>query len=126
MAISVFHLFSIGIGPSSSHTVGPMRAARKFILHLESEGLLIKTQGIKVDLYGSLALTGKGHATDLALMIGLEGISPEDADPALVPIQIEKIRINKSIKLLNKQEIPFEEGTQILFHYDKQLPYHPN
>lgn len=126
MAISVFHLFSIGIGPSSSHTVGPMRAARKFVLHLESESILTKTHSVKVDLYGSLALTGKGHATDLAILLGLTGMSPEDADPEQVPIQVENIRTSKSLNLLGKHTIPFEEGKHLFFHYDKQLPYHPN
>lgn len=126
MAISVFHLFSIGIGPSSSHTVGPMRAARKFVLHLESDGILIQTHSVKVDLYGSLALTGKGHATDIAILLGLEGTNPEDIDPNQVPSNVENIRTHNSLKLLGTHQIPFIESQHLLFHYDKQLPYHPN
>lgn len=126
MAISVFHLFSIGIGPSSSHTVGPMRAARKFVLRLESEGILTKTHAVKVDLYGSLALTGKGHGTDTAILVGLEGLIPEEADPSQLPFQVENIRTQKSLKLLGQKDIYFEENKHLLFHYDKQLPYHPN
>lgn len=126
MAISVFHLFSIGIGPSSSHTVGPMRAARKFVLHLQNENILNKIHSIKVDLYGSLALTGKGHATDLAILLGLEGQSPENVDPNLAPIQVEQIRSRQLLNLLGIHQIHFEESSQLIFHYDKQLPYHPN
>ena len=126
MAISVFDLFSIGIGPSSSHTVGPMRAARQFVLNLEREGLLDKTGAVKCDLYGSLALTGKGHSTDLAVMLGLEGESPEGVDPNQVESKIEYIRTHHTINLLGKRVVPFEEKTQLVFHYDKQLPFHPN
>lgn len=126
MAISVFNLFSIGIGPSSSHTVGPMRAARQFVLNLENSGLLSKTHHVKVDLYGSLALTGKGHATDLAILLGLEGQTPEEADPNQVIVRIDQIRNHKKLYLLGKLEVSFEESQQLLFHYDKQLPYHPN
>lgn len=126
MAISVFNLFSIGIGPSSSHTVGPMRAARLFVLDLEKKNFLTSTRTIKVDLYGSLALTGKGHATDLAILLGLEGETPEGTDPNTVQNRIEKIRQGHSLNLLGKQKVVFEESSQLLFHYDKQLPYHPN
>lgn len=126
MAISVFNLFSIGIGPSSSHTVGPMRAAHLFVSNLEKAGHLTHTNSIKVDLYGSLALTGKGHATDLAIMLGLQGETPESIDPNEVQNLVHLIRTNKSLNLLGKKIIPFIEDTSLLFHYDKQLPYHPN
>lgn len=126
MAISVFNLFSIGMGPSSSHTVGPMRAARQYILNLEKAGLLPKVALVKVDLYGSLALTGKGHATDIAIMLGLEGETPEGIDPNTVKQRIETIRHNRQINLMGKQPSPFIENDQLIFHYDKQLPYHPN
>ena len=126
MTISVFNLFSIGIGPSSSHTVGPMRAAKQFILKLENEGLLQGTKSIKADLYGSLALTGKGHGTDLAILLGLEGETPEGIDPNIVQDQVAKIRAMKGLNLLKKNIISFDEKTDLLFHYDKQLPYHPN
>ena len=91
MAISVFNLFSIGIGPSSSHTIGPMRAARLFLQLLEASPFWDKTGIIKVDLYGSLALTGKGHSTDIALMLGLEGETPEGIDPDNIKKLIEII-----------------------------------
>ena len=126
MAISVFHLFSIGMGPSSSHTVGPMRAARQYILNLEKAGLLPKVAQIKVDLYGSLALTGKGHATDIAILLGLEGETPEGIDPNTVKTRIENIRKSQKNNLLGQFPISFIENEHLLFHYDKQLPYHPN
>lgn len=126
MAISAFNLFSIGIGPSSSHTVGPMRAARKFVLHLEKEGLLEKTHHIKIDLYGSLALTGKGHGTDLAVLLGLEGETPEGIDPDQIQSKLEDIRSSHTLNLLGRHKVPFDEVTQLVFHYDKQLPFHPN
>lgn len=129
MFISVFDLFSIGIGPSSSHTVGPMRAAHQFILQLMQLKLSSQVQRVVMDLYGSLALTGKGHATDLAVLLGLEGFTPEKVDPNEVQPRIEEIRREKRIFLGGKQEnhpILFEESSDLLFHYDKQLPYHPN
>ena len=126
MAISVFNLFSIGIGPSSSHTVGPMRAARQFMLDLEAAGLLPATIVVKADLYGSLALTGKGHATDVAILLGLEGETPDGIDPNEIKKRIEIIRHSKHINLLGMKRIAFEEEKHLLFHFDKQLPYHPN
>jgi len=126
VAISVFHLFSIGIGPSSSHTLGPMRAARVFALALQTAGFLEKVKSIKVDLYGSLALTGKGHATDIAILLGLEGEVPEDIDPSKIKEKIEKIRNNCKISLLKTHEISFVEEKNLIFHKDKKLPYHPN
>lgn len=127
MAISVFNLFSIGIGPSSSHTVGPMRAARQFVLNLEKEGLLPQVHRIKTDLYGSLALTGKGHGTDLAILLGLEGERPEEIDPNQVHPKVDHIRQTRTLNLLGKKLIDFDESSEgLLFHYDKQLPFHPN
>lgn len=126
MAISVFNLFSIGVGPSSSHTVGPMRAARQFLVNLEKSNLLKATASVKVDLYGSLALTGKGHSTDLAILLGLEGETPEDVNPEQMIEKVEEIRKNHLINLLKQKLIPFFENEQLIFHRDKQLPYHPN
>jgi len=126
MGISVFDLFSIGIGPSSSHTVGPMRAARRFLTLLQENQLLADIQSIKVDLYGSLALTGHGHGTDLAIMLGLEGDSPESVDPAGIEHRIEHIRSSGQLMLDKKWQIPFRDGQELVFHKDKQLPYHPN
>lgn len=126
MAISTFDLFSIGIGPSSSHTVGPMRAARLFMEALEKAELLNRVVRLKSDLYGSLALTGKGHATDLAIMLGLSGETPEGIDPNRIKEKIEKIRSNKILRLFDKKAIDYFEDRDLIFHYDKQLPYHPN
>lgn len=126
MAISVFDLFSIGIGPSSSHTVGPVRAARKFMLDVETKMALKNIVRLKIDLYGSLALTGMGHGTDLAVMLGIEGYTPQGVDPNKIKEIVGKIRSNKEIDLLAKQKIAFDEATDLIFHKDKQLPYHPN
>ncbi len=126
MAISVLDLFSIGIGPSSSHTVGPMRAARRFVLDLQSKQLLSKLVHLRVELYGSLALTGKGHATDLAILLGLQGYTPEGVDPDQAPLIVQKARDKHKISILNEHPISFTEPEDLVFNYDKVLPYHPN
>lgn len=126
MSISVFDLFSIGIGPSSSHTVGPLRAARKFVTKAESLNLLEKTGSLKVDLYGSLALTGKGHATDIAIILGMQGMAPETVDPDAVEKNVESVRNSTSIPLAGSKHVPFEEEKHLFFHKEKTLPYHPN
>lgn len=126
MAISIFNLFSIGIGPSSSHTVGPMRAARRFALALQENDLMSFTERLVIDLYGSLALTGKGHGTDRAVLLGLSGHTPEGINPDAVPEIVKEIRINKAINLLNQRPLSFKESTDLIFHPDKVLPYHPN
>lgn len=126
MSISVFDLFSIGIGPSSSHTVGPLRAANKFIKELEARNLLESTSSVVIDLYGSLALTGKGHGTDIAVLLGLEGETPEHINPDSVSERISYIRKTSTLNLFAKKKIPFVESKNLLFHMDKQLPYHPN
>lgn len=126
MAISTFHLFSIGIGPSSSHTVGPMRASLTFIREADKRDLIKQAARIKIDLYGSLALTGKGHGTDLAVMLGLIGETPDGVDPNQVIPIIESIRNEKTLNLLGKHSIAFDEVKDLLFHKEHQLPYHPN
>lgn len=126
MAISAFNLFSIGIGPSSSHTVGPMRAARLAMLNCQKQGVLGQANHVKVDLYGSLALTGKGHATDMALTLGLAGETPEGTDPSLIQSKMEEIRKTGKILLLGEHQVAFLPEENIIFHRDKQLPYHPN
>jgi L-serine dehydratase len=103
-----------------------MRAARQFIQNLLKEGLLDKTCAVKTDLYGSLALTGKGHATDLAILLGLEGEAPEGIDPNAVQPRVGRIRAEHTLNLAGKKYIAFDEASHLLFHYDKQLPYHPN
>ena len=126
MTLSVFDIFKVGIGPSSSHTMGPMRAAREFVLGLERDGLLEKTQQIAVRLYGSLALTGAGHGTDRAILAGLEGAEPETVDPDSIDPLLQRIRATGRIKLLGRHEIPFDEPMQLLFMYHERLPRHSN
>lgn len=126
MTVSVFDLFSIGLGPSSSHTVGPMRAAKQFACLLESSNSLPLIDYLVVDLYGSLALTGKGHSTDRAILLGLQGHTPEGVDPNHVNDLVQTIREKQQLKVNGHLIIPFHESSQLLFHYDKQLPFHPN
>lgn len=126
MFISVFDLLSIGIGPSSSHTVGPMRAAHAYLLELKEHEFFYHTSRIKVELYGSLALTGIGHKTDEALLMGLAGHLPESIDPEKIPGDLKKIRKQKKIALLGEYLISFDERRDLLFHKDKVVPYHSN
>lgn len=126
MTVSVFDLFSIGIGPSSSHTVGPMRAARQFLQLLDEKRILKNAASIKVELFGSLGLTGKGHSTDIAILLGLQGERPEQVNPAHVMDMIAAIRTSKQIKLLNLYQIPFNEQKDLCFYRGKRLPYHSN
>ena len=124
--ISVTDLYTIGIGPSSSHTVGPMRAAKRFVDRLNSEDLLLKTDRVLVELYGSLALTGHGHATDMAILLGLSGKRPSAVDPEEVQPLIAKIRTSGSISLNGAHAIPFFEDQSLLFLKDELLPEHSN
>lgn len=126
MAISTFNLFSIGIGPSSSHTVGPMRAALTFMNEAVNRQLLSKAGRIKIDLYGSLALTGKGHGTDLAILLGLSGETPEGIDPNSVQEKVTTIRNERKLFLMHQHQVAFDEEKDLLFHRNQQLPYHPN
>ena len=98
MSLSVFDVFKIGIGPSSSHTMGPMNAARCFVELLAVRGLLERTAEISAQLYGSLALTGRGHCTDRAILLGLEGASPDTIDPALIEPALQRIRASGRIR----------------------------
>ena len=125
MAISVFDLFSIGIGPSSSHTVGPMRAAAQFVANLEEEGLLADVARVKTDLYGSLGATGKGHGSDKAVMLGLEGELPESVDTDSVDTRLEAIRGNRQINLLG-HSVAFNEKKDLIMHRRESLPFHSN
>ncbi|HEY4576200.1 MAG TPA: L-serine ammonia-lyase [Thermoanaerobaculia bacterium] len=126
MAISVFDLFTIGIGPSSSHTVGPMRAARRFAERLEHEGLLDRAARVRVELFGSLALTGKGHGTDRAVLMGLEGETPEEIDPDGVIPRLEAIRQEGGLRLLGRHAVPFREKEDLVFNRRELLPLHSN
>jgi L-serine dehydratase len=126
MTISVFDLFSIGIGPSSSHTVGPMRAARTFAAGLSSSGVLRRTTRIHAELFGSLGATGHGHGSPAAVMLGLEGERPEDIDTDTVAPRVALIRDRQRLKLLGVHEIDFVEDTDLVMHRRKSLPAHPN
>ena len=125
MAISVFDLFKVGIGPSSSHTVGPMRAAGLFVRGLEAGGLLDKVASVQAELYGSLGATGKGHGSDKAVLLGLEGETPEAVDPAVIPDRLHRIRAQETVRLLGRHAIAFREEN-LVFHRRQSLPYHPN
>ena len=131
MNTSLFELFKIGIGPSSSHTVGPMRAALRFVRDLDTGGMLDRTAKIVVHLYGSLALTGIGHGTDRAILLGLLGEAPDAVDPAQVESKLEAIRASGSLPLLGRHTVPFVEPENLPFHSDQMYPEpgvvsHPN
>ena len=126
MSLSVFDLFKIGIGPSSSHTVGPMKAAALFVQALRTDGLLAQTTRVEARLYGSLGATGKGHGTDTAVMLGLEGLLPDSIDPDSIAGRLQKIRKDKTIWLGGTQPAPFTEKTDVLFLRRETLSFHPN
>lgn len=126
MFVSTLDLFSIGIGPSSSHTVGPMRAAFKFISELSDKKKLKHIQTLKIELFGSLAMTGVGHGTHLAIFLGLHGEKPETCDPEFVDPFIRKIADEKKIELLKSHKIDFNPEIDLIFHYGKRLPHHSN
>lgn len=126
MAISVFDLFKVGIGPSSSHTVGPMRAAAMFALSLEKEGLLDQAASVKAELYGSLGATGKGHGSDIGIMLGLMGQTPESVDVDAVPSLIKAVRAQQTLALLARQPIVFCEKEHLLMYRREALAEHPN
>jgi L-serine dehydratase len=127
MAVSVFDLFKIGIGPSSSHTVGPMRAAARFCQRwLDEPGILDRVVRVRCELFGSLALTGRGHGTDKAILCGFEGEWPDKIDPESIPPRLKRIRGDKKIRLLGKREIVFDEKTDLVFNKRQKLPYHSN
>ncbi|MDF0605894.1 L-serine ammonia-lyase [Neisseriaceae bacterium TC5R-5] len=126
MAISVFDLFKIGIGPSSSHTVGPMRAARQFVSRLEKDGLLEQTYHLHAEMFGSLGATGKGHGTDVAILLGLQGEQPDLVDTRQIPAMLTVMRRDQAICLLGKHRIAFHETQDLILHKRKTLPYHAN
>ncbi|MBM9503818.1 L-serine ammonia-lyase [Actinacidiphila acididurans] len=126
MAISVFDLFSIGIGPSSSHTVGPMRAASIFAHRLKNEGLLAHTTTVKAELFGSLGATGHGHGTPKAVLLGLAGHSPRTVDVDTADEEVARITAAGRLSLLGAHEIPFDPATGIVLHRRRSLPYHAN
>ncbi len=127
MAVSTFDLFKIGIGPSSSHTVGPMRAAARFATRwLDEAGNLDRVARVRCDLFGSLALTGRGHGTDKAVLLGLEGEWPDHVDPDAIPAKLQRIRNDKLLRVLDRHPIAFDEKTDLVFNKRESLPFHPN
>jgi L-serine dehydratase len=128
---SLFDLFKVGIGPSSSHTMGPMRAARRFVVELADAGQLPQVAQVRVELYGSLALTGQGHGTDRAILLGLSGAEAATIDPATIEPKLAAIRASGTLSLLGTHPIAFREPEHLLFHRDQMIPpgavtQHPN
>jgi L-serine dehydratase len=126
MAVSAFDLFKIGIGPSSSHTVGPMRAARIFALRLAHDGVAARTARVKAELYGSLGATGKGHGSDKAVLLGLAGHEPDTVDVDAIPALLQAIRAGARIALAQGPAIAFDERNDLVFHRRESLPFHAN
>ena len=124
MAISVFDLFSIGIGPSSSHTVGPMKAALAFVRNLGEVGTQVT--GIEATLYGSLAYTGRGHGTHDAVILGLAGEDPETVDPAATESLLRAIRADRVLNVPGIGRIDFDPESRVVFNFDEELPRHTN
>jgi L-serine dehydratase len=126
MKTSLFEIFKIGIGPSSSHTVGPMIAARQFAMNTKSADQIERVCRVRIDLYGSLAHTGRGHGTDRAVILGLCGKEPESVDLCAVEELLLKIRTRAVLDLLGEYPVEFAESEDIRFHIDQNLVYHPN
>ncbi|WP_028916342.1 L-serine ammonia-lyase [Pseudoxanthomonas sp. J35] len=127
MAVSTFDLFKIGIGPSSSHTVGPMRAAARFVGHwLVEPGRVAEVARVRAEVFGSLALTGRGHGTDKALLLGLEGHLPDTVDPDAIPGLLARIRSEGSVRLAPGHAIAFDEKRDLVMNKRQKLPFHTN
>ncbi|SCU76175.1 L-serine deaminase I [Cupriavidus necator] len=126
MAVSVFDLFKVGIGPSSSHTVGPMRAALMFAQGLERDGLLPQVASVRAELYGSLGATGKGHGTDKGVILGLMGEAPDTIDPDSIDTRLAALRASRELSLLGQHVVPFVEKEHIAFYRREAMAEHPN
>ncbi len=126
MTVSVFDLFAIGIGPSSSHTVGPMKAARVFVTTLDATQQLSLVKKIKVELFGSLAFTGKGHGSDFAILLGLEGQAPDTVNPDIIKPRSQEIIQQAQINLNGKYPTAFHYTTDFIFNFKDTLPFHTN
>ena len=124
MPVSVFDIFKIGIGPSSSHTMGPMTAALRFAQSLAAK--LPEVGRLQIDLFGSLALAGRGHGTGDAVILGLLGEAPETVDPNAIPLLLAGVRTDRRLPLLGRHAVVFAEQSDLIFHYDQELPLHPN
>jgi len=126
MALSAFDLYSVGIGPSSSHTVGPMRAARRFADGLATTGVLEDVVRVKAELFGSLGATGHGHGSAKAVMLGLEGEDPASVDTDTADERVERVRRSGALLLLGKHPVPFDSDEDLVLHRRRSLPAHPN
>ncbi len=126
MALSVFDLFKVGVGPSSSHTVGPMRAAGTFLRELRDDGLLRRVTRVTADLYGSLGATGRGHGTDSAVLMGFAGELPETVDPRLAHQLLEEVGDTGRLALLGEHEVSLDAASDVVLHLGRSLPLHPN
>jgi L-serine dehydratase len=126
MFASALDLYRIGPGPSSAHTVGPMRAARRFVHALEADGVFLQTRRVHVDLYGSVALTGRDHSTDRAIVAGLAGESPDAIDAATLAARYARVRVDGVLPLGRVSPIPFDPATDLVFHVDKAYADHGN
>jgi len=126
MTISAFDLFKLGIGPSSSHTVGPMIAARRFVDELRIDGLSRKSTRLTIELFGSLGATGQGHGSVKAVVLGLAGELPETVDPAAAEPLVASVRESGRLRLLGRREIEFDIGEDVILHRRKRLPFHSN
>jgi L-serine dehydratase len=124
-AVSVFDLFTVGIGPSSSHTIGPMRAARTFVTDLDRAGRLSSVEQVIVELFGSLAATSRGHGSDRAVLLGLAGEAPEEVDPGTLELRLSEIRSSASLRLLGRHAVPYVEPDHLRLDV-RPLPFHPN
>jgi L-serine dehydratase len=124
--ISAFDLFKIGIGPSSSHTVGPMRAARLFVTGLRNHGQLLDTVRVQAELFGSLGATGHGHGTDKAVILGLLGEDPETVDTDTIDQRTQAVRADRKLQLLSTQAVDFDPDADLVLHRRRSLPFHPN
>src|SRR5258708_8645017 len=125
MGVSVFALFSVGLGPSSSHTVGPMRAAGRFARHLATDGLLPNVSQVRIELYGSLGATGAGHGTPGAVVLGLEGSEPETVDPAVAKARVEEIHAGGKLLMAGTHTIDFDHTTDVVLSL-RAMDFHSN
>ncbi len=126
MAISLFDLLKVGIGPSSSHTVGPMKAALLFVEGLKKNALLTRVARLESQLYGSLGATGKGHGTGSAVVMGLEGHAPESIDPSIVEPRMAEVTRSSRLRLMGQHTVYFNAQNDLIYHRQESLPYHPN
>jgi L-serine dehydratase len=124
--ISVFDIFKIGIGPSSSHTVGPMRAAKRFAERLVADGVVARVATVRVELFGSLGFTGKGHGSDRAVVLGLEGDEPATVDVDSIAARVAAVQASHRVKLLGAHDVELDPARDLIFHRRDKLPLHAN